>query len=113
VLVTEAIALGGAEIASGSKLPAIFAEAGLPSPSLRMTTIVGAGANSKQVVQRMANLVISLLPTMQERGLVGPNGLDPGSLAQLLADDVTASASFVAAGSEVTAFTCLPTRAPG
>jgi len=111
-LVTEAIALGGAEIASG-KLPTIFAEAGLPAPSLAMTTIVGAGANSHQVVQRMANLVISLLPTMQERGLIGPGELDPGSFAQQIADDVTASASFVAAGSEVTAFTCLPARAPG
>jgi len=61
----------------------------------------------------MANLVISLLPTMQERGLIGPGELDPGSFAQQIADDVTASASFVAAGSEVTAFTCLPARAPG
>jgi SAM-dependent methyltransferase len=112
-LVIEAIAVGGAEIASGSKLPSIFAEAGLPAPSLAMTTIVGAGANSHDVVQRLAGLVTSLLPAMQERGLVAPDELDPGPLAQQIADDVTASASFVAAASEVTAFTRLPARAPG
>jgi SAM-dependent methyltransferase len=110
-LITEAIAVGGAETASGSKLPAIFVEAGLPSPSLAMTTFVGAGANSHDVVQRLANLAISLLPTMEEHGLLARNELDPELLAQQLADAVTASASFVAAGSEVTAFTRVPTRA--
>jgi len=107
-LVTETIRLGRAEIASGSNLPSIFAEAGLPAPSLAMSTIVGAGANSHDVVQRMAGLVTSLLPTMQERGLVAPGELDPRRLAQQIADEVTASASFVAASSDVTAFVRLP-----
>jgi hypothetical protein len=107
-LVIDAIAAGGAEIASGSRIPSIFANAGLPAPSLAMTTLVGAGANSHVVVSRLANLVVSLLPTLQERGLAAPNELDPERLAQQIADDVAASASFVAAGSEVTAFARLP-----
>jgi SAM-dependent methyltransferase len=107
-LLTEVIALGGAEIASGGMIPSIFAAAGLPAPSIEMTTIVGAGANSDDVVQRLANLVVSLLPQMRDRGLVGPDELDAETLAQRIADDVTASASFVAAGSEVTAYARLP-----
>jgi SAM-dependent methyltransferase len=110
-LVTEVIAVGGAEIASGSRIPSIFAKAGLPAPSMGMTTIVGAGANSHDVAQRMANLVVSLLPRMQDHGLIAPDEFDPETLAQRIADDVAASASFVAAGSEVTACTRLPERA--
>jgi hypothetical protein len=75
-----------------------------------MTTIVGAGPNSDDVVQRMANLVVSLLPTMQDRGLIAPDDLEPETLAQRIADDVAASASFISAGSEVTAYTRLPHR---
>lgn len=101
---TEVIALGGAEIASGGRIPSIFAKAGSPAPSVGMTTIVGAGANSHAVVQRMANLVVSLLPKMQRHDLIAPDEFDPQTLAKRTADDVTASASFIAAGSEVTAY---------
>ena len=110
-LVTEMLAFGDADIASGSRIPLIFAEAGLPAPSIAMTTIVGGGANSHDVVERMANLVLSLLPKMQDRGLVAPDEFDPETLVQQIADEVTASASFVAAGSEVTAYTRLPDHA--
>jgi SAM-dependent methyltransferase len=107
-LVTEVIAAGGADIASGGRIPSIFASAGLPAPSMGMTTIVGAGANSHDAVQRLANLVLSLLPKLQERGLVSPDEFDPDTLAQQIAGDVTASASFIAAGSEVTAYMRVP-----
>jgi hypothetical protein len=107
-LVTKVLALGGAELASGGRIPAIYAAAGLPAPSMAMTAIVGAGANSQEVVRRMTNLVLSLLPRMQEHGLVASGELDPDTLERQLADDVQASASFVVAGSEVTAYTRLP-----
>lgn len=110
-LVTEVIAAGGGEIASGSRIPSVFAEAGLPAPTMGMTTIVGAGANSRDVAQRMANLVCSLLPNLEDRGLVASGELDPQTLAQQIVDDVAASASFVIAGSEVTAHTRVPDRA--
>ncbi|HKB20842.1 MAG TPA: hypothetical protein VKC65_07485, partial [Gaiellaceae bacterium] len=103
-LVTEVIAAGGADLESGARLPSTFAAAGLPPPSIRMTTFVGAGANSGDVVQRMANLVLSLLPVMEERGLVEPGELEPETLTQRLATEIGASKSFIAAGSEVTAW---------
>jgi SAM-dependent methyltransferase len=114
-LVTEVIARGGAEVASGGRLPSIFAEAGLPAPTMRMSTIVGAGANSHDVVRRMANLVISLLPRMEDLGLVASGEFEAETLAQRIGDDVRAHASFVVAGSEVTAHARVPgpgTEAP-
>jgi SAM-dependent methyltransferase len=106
-LVIDAVAAGGAETASGSKLPSIFAEAGLPAPSMRMTTLVGPGANSGEVVQRLATLVVSLLPRLREGELVAADELDPETLERRIADEVAASASFVAAFSDVTAYTSL------
>ena len=109
-LVTEVLALGGAEIASGGRIPSVFAAAGLPAPSMGLTAIVGAGANSHDVVQRLTGLVLSLLPKLQDRGLVGPDEFDPETFPRQIADEVNASAGFVVAGSDVTAYTRLPER---
>jgi 2-polyprenyl-3-methyl-5-hydroxy-6-metoxy-1,4-benzoquinol methylase len=103
-LVLRALEAGGADTHSGSKLPSTFAAAGLPAPSMQMSAIVGAGANCGDAVQRLAGLVATLLPAIEERGLVQPGDLEANTLAQRLIDDVTASASFVLAASEFTAW---------
>jgi len=106
-LVVDAVASGGAEIHSGSKLPSWFAQAGLPAPSMRMATIVGAGANCQDAAKRLAGLVTTLLPAIEQRGLVEPGELDPQTLAERLVRDVTATASLVVAASELTGWTSL------
>jgi hypothetical protein len=71
-----------------------------------MTTIVGAGPNSHDVLERMANLLRSLRPRIEQDGLLA----DPGEIDALvhrLPDEVAAHASFIAAGSEVTAWSRL------
>jgi hypothetical protein len=70
-----------------------------------MTTIVGAGAKSHDVLERMANLVRSLRPLIERDGLADPGETD--ALVQRLPDDVAAHASFIAAASEVTAWSRL------
>jgi 2-polyprenyl-3-methyl-5-hydroxy-6-metoxy-1,4-benzoquinol methylase len=104
-LVTAAIVGGGANLDTGGRLPSFFAAAGLPAPSMRMTTIVGAGANSHDVVERMAGLAWSLRPRIEELGLADPREIE--ALARRIPDDVAASASFIAAGSDVTAWSRL------
>lgn len=101
-LATDAIRAGGANLDAGSRLPSIFAAAGLPAPSIRMATIVGAGSNSHDVLERMANLIRSLRPTIEELGLANPDEID--ELAERLPEDVAASASFITTGSEVAAW---------
>jgi precorrin-6B methylase 2 len=101
-LVTRAIAAGGANLDTGGRLPSFFAAAGLPAPSMRMTTIVGAGANSNDIVERMAGLARSLGPRIEELGLADPGEIE--TLARRIPDDVAASASFIAAASDVTAW---------
>jgi SAM-dependent methyltransferase len=103
-LVLQAVEAGGADTHAGSKLPSTFAAAGLPAPSMQMSAIVGAGANCGDAVQRLVGLVATLLPMIEERGLVEPRELEADTLAQRLVEDVTASASFVVAASELTAW---------
>jgi SAM-dependent methyltransferase len=107
-LVTQVLNTSGAELHSGGRLPSLFAAAGLPAPSMRMTTLVGAGASSEDVVTRMSNLVLSLLPEAHARGLANHDELNATTLRHEVADAVQASASFVVAGSEVTAWSRLP-----
>jgi SAM-dependent methyltransferase len=109
-LVTDTIAAGGARLDMGTQLASVFAHAGLPAPAMRMTSVVGAGANSSDAVQRLSGLMRSLLPAMEENGLVSPGEFDEETLAQRLGDEVDSSGSFVVAGSEVTAFSHLPGR---
>jgi SAM-dependent methyltransferase len=106
-LVTQVLESGGAELHCGGKLPSLFAAAGLPAPSMRMTTLVGAAARSEDVVTRMSNLVLSLLPEIYARDLADQDEINGATLRQEIAHAVQANASFVAAGSEVTAWTRL------
>jgi len=103
-LVLKMLEAGGTETHSGSKLPSTFAAAGLPAPSMQMSAILGAGANCGDAVQRLAGLVATLLPAIEQSGLIEPGELETDSLAQRLIDGVTASASFVRAASELTAW---------
>jgi SAM-dependent methyltransferase len=103
-LVVETVAAGGAETQSGSKVPSVFAAAGLPAPTIRMTTVVGAGANSRDVVGRLAAIVRTLLPSMEERGLVAPGEIDADALEDVLLQEIAATSSFVASTSDLTAW---------
>jgi SAM-dependent methyltransferase len=102
--ITQALAAGGAELQTGSKLPSIFAAAGLPPPAMRMTTIVGAGANCHDAVQRMVRLFSSLLPRIEALGALAPSELDPETLTDRVSAAVTATNSILIAASELTAW---------
>ena len=103
-LVLEEVSATGADVAVGAKLPSIFAAAGIPSPSMRMTAQVGAGAASEEVAHRMAGLVRTVLPSLEERGRVSRGELDPDSLAAQIVDEAAAAASAVVGWSEVLAW---------
>ena len=103
-LILETIGATGADTQVGAKLPSIFAAAGVPAPSMEMTVTIGAGANSHVAAQRMAGLVATVLPSLEERGLVPRGELDPDSLAARVVDEAAASASAIVGPSEVRAW---------
>jgi SAM-dependent methyltransferase len=103
-LMLETIGATGADTRVGAKLPSIFAAAGVPPPSMESTATIGAGANSHVAAQRMAGLVRTVLPSLEERGLVSRGELDPDSLAARIVDEAAARASAVIGWSEVRAW---------
>jgi hypothetical protein len=72
---------------------------------MQMAAIVGAGANCGAAAKRLTGLIATLLPVLEERGLVEPGEFDSRTLAEQLVRDVTATASFAVAPSEVMAWT--------
>jgi hypothetical protein len=74
---------------------------------MQMTATVGAGANCRPVAQRLSGLIATLLPALEQRGLVEPHEFDPGTLSERLVRDVTATASFVVATADLTAWTAV------
>jgi hypothetical protein len=87
------------------KLYALFVGAGLPQPSLRYGTRVGAGREHVQVV---TNPMVILLPEMERLGLVRPGEVDPTTLLERVLADVTARGSVVVGWSEIGAWSTVP-----
>jgi SAM-dependent methyltransferase len=110
-LITETLEASGADTATGTKLPSIFAGAGLPAPEMRMTAIIGAGGNSHEPVRRVTDIVPSLLPSMEELGVVAPGELDAETLAERVLGAVIASGSLVIGPVEIAAWCRISRRA--
>ena len=111
-LVLDALTAGGADIQVGSTLPAVFAAAGLDSPALRLSAIVGGGLRSDDVIGRLVGLVTTLRPSLVERGVIDADELDPIALTQELRTQIAERHAFVQAATDVTAWTRVQ-RGPG
>jgi len=103
-LVVDAFAAGGADSEMGVKLPSLYGSVGLPAPTLAMATVIGAGANSAEQVHFTTDVVVTLLPDIERRGLAAPGELDPETLADLVLADIAASGSVVVGRSEIGAW---------
>lgn len=112
-LAIEALAAGGTDTQMGTKLPSVFAEAGLGSPTLRMSTVVGGGARSDHAIAKLVGLFTTLRPALEARGLLAPDELDPSSLEQQLRTEIAARNSFVNSSSDVTAWSRISTGSAG
>jgi SAM-dependent methyltransferase len=103
-LVVETMTAKGADMYMGMKLPSTFAAAGLPTPSMRMATVIGAGANSSDQVHFTVDVAVTLLSSMEQLGLVAPGDLDAETLADRVLAEVIASGSVIVGRSEIGAW---------
>jgi SAM-dependent methyltransferase len=104
LLVERTLAASGADTQLGMKLPSLFSAAGLPDPAMRLSALVGAGTNSREGVQRLVGLALTLLPATEELGIAAPGELDPETLERRVTDDAAAAGSVVIGPSELTAW---------
>lgn len=107
-LVVQTMTAGGADMQMGMKLASLFERAGLPGPSLRMSTVIGAGSNCSDVVHFTADVLMTLLPEAERAGLVEAGEIDPTTYADRLIADVRESGSVVIGRSDIGAWARLP-----
>jgi 2-polyprenyl-3-methyl-5-hydroxy-6-metoxy-1,4-benzoquinol methylase len=103
-LVVETMASKGADMQMGMKLHSLFRAAGLPSPTLRLVSVVGAGNNSSDQVHFSADVAVTLIANIEDLGLAAPGEIDPDTCANQLIADVTAADSVVIGRSEIAAW---------
>ncbi|MBS4728917.1 class I SAM-dependent methyltransferase [Mycobacterium sp. SM1] len=107
-LVVEGFIAGGADPEMGTKLPAVYAAAGLPAPKLAMETVIGAGAGSIEQVRLTTDVLVTLLPELERRGHVAPGEIDPATLADHVMADIAARGSVFVGRSEIGAWSTKP-----
>ena len=104
VWLQAAIEGSGASAHSGLRLPAVFAAAGLPEPTMRMESLIGVGANARDAVERLGHLAQTLLAALEEHGIVSAAELDPDTLVDRILAEAASSGSVVRSHLEIGAW---------
>lgn len=94
----------GTDTLMADKLHGLFVNAGLPPPALRMETFIGAGRACDAWLGAVADLIGSLVPTMEREGVATAAEVDAASLADRLRREVNATGSVILGRSEVAAW---------
>jgi SAM-dependent methyltransferase len=100
-LVVEALTAGGADLQVGMKLHSLFLGAGLPAPSMRYASLIGS---TIEQVRFTTDLIATLLPDMEQRGIVKEGEIDLDTLAGDVLAEITTSGSIVVGRSEIGAW---------
>jgi ubiquinone/menaquinone biosynthesis C-methylase UbiE len=107
--IRKSFQIAGTDSDMASKLYRTFISAGLPAPSMRMQTFIGGGAACSDFLQAVADLIGSLVPTMERQGIATAAEVEVATLADRLRLEVMTNGSVVVGRSEVCAFTRLST----
>lgn len=83
-------AMAGPAVAMGPQLFATFVDAGLPHPELRLDAPIGGGPRWPGYAY-LAESARSLLPFMEQVGVIAPGTIDVDTLEDALRDEVVAS----------------------
>jgi 2-polyprenyl-3-methyl-5-hydroxy-6-metoxy-1,4-benzoquinol methylase len=103
-VITESLTAAGASARAGTELASVFADAGLGTPELRMAAIIGAGAGSRDVVERTVGVALTLLRSRAANGLPQAEDFDPETIADHVLRELTAAGSVAIGASEIAAW---------
>ena len=112
--IAESVRLSGAEARMGIKLHATFTEAGLSVPSMRLESVIGGTARSKNgpagadrvrsFVQIVAEVTYSLLPVIEQFGVASAGEVDIDTLRARICGEIAANGSVIVGRSEIGAW---------
>ncbi len=108
--IVETFRRAGIETQMGVKLHAVFIAAGLPAPSMRLEAIVGGSRGGADWLHQIAELVATMLPEIESRGVATAAELGIDTLAERLRREVDAGGGVVVGRSEIGAWSRRPDR---
>jgi SAM-dependent methyltransferase len=95
-LCAETIRGLGAETSMGARLSAVFEQAGLAAPTMRLEAVIGSGQNAADRINLVTDLVQTLLPDMERLGIVPAGEVDAEKLpARMLAEAVSLGSTII------------------
>lgn len=74
-----------------------------------MESVIGAGTGSTEQVHFTTDVLITLLPDLEQLGRVAPGEIDPATLADQVLADIAACGSVFVGRSEIGAWSVKPT----
>jgi 2-polyprenyl-3-methyl-5-hydroxy-6-metoxy-1,4-benzoquinol methylase len=97
----ETFRRSGTDSNMAAELYTIFVHAGLTAPAMRMQTFIGGGAACANFLQAVADLIGSLVPTMERLGVATAAEVEIATLTERLVREVTTNASVIIGRSEI------------
>jgi 2-polyprenyl-3-methyl-5-hydroxy-6-metoxy-1,4-benzoquinol methylase len=99
-----AIERSGANVHLGLQLPAVFARAGLPPPTLRLDGLIAAGPQARGLLELKGSLAATLAPAMVDYGIATAEELDIETLTERMISEATEAGSVIISRFEVGAW---------
>ena len=99
--ITDTSRLSGQSWSFLDKVQPAFHEAGLPSPILQMHTLVSTGANAREWLMAVGDMVESLLPAIERLRVATADEVDIRTLRDRLWEEVTSEDRVVVGRSEI------------
>lgn len=102
----------GTETQMGLKLYSAYVAAGLPPPSVRLEAVIGGAADNPDRLFVVADLVTTLLPTMERLGIATAAEVGVDTLAERLLDELAATGGVIVGRSEIAAWSRIRAMGP-
>jgi SAM-dependent methyltransferase len=109
-LVDETLRGTGADPIMGIKLHATFVAAGLPTPTIRMESVIAGGAECSSHIHFEVDPLRTLLPRMERLGLATAAELDIDTYADRVRGELLAAGGVIVGRSEVAAWSRCPLK---
>jgi SAM-dependent methyltransferase len=97
-------ALGEADTSLGTKFPAVFLKAGLPTPTMRLEALIGGGSESTKPIELVVGLISTLLPEIEKLGIASSAAIDITTLAGRVHQEAAQASSVLVGRSEIGAW---------
>lgn len=102
--ITETFRHVGTDTNMAVRLYGAFTGANLPMPTMRMQTFISGPAGCEEWLESVAELAISLVPTMEQLGIATAADVNIEALAVRMQNEVVASGSVIIGRSEIGAW---------